>query len=206
MRLGLALLASSVCVVLPAQAQRRAEAPVAIAVPEGRWIAREGLATGTGERRPSLSFEAAVFPRVSLSLFRVECGGLSQEFRFEVVGLLPEQSFPQPEISIELDGERWSAFPNARYFKRSQPADLGNRRMQGQAAPRTISWPGHPPYAELAFTLARHDIFMPSLLSKGPVRIRFAGQERSFPPAPEALTEVFARACAEPPAIRAPRR
>lgn len=188
----LTLVASCASAAAAAVAQEVAEPPVAVEVGKGSWGGGE-TAQGTNNAAAYLRYTAEAFPRIRQHLFEVVCKDGRHEFK--ILGLLPAQSFPQPAVTLQADGERWSATPNARYVSRSLPENV-NAMMPGKVGPGPF-WPGYPPHAEVAFLLPREALFMPGLLVKGTFKISFAGQQRQYPAVPEALAETFVKRCAE---------
>jgi hypothetical protein len=182
-----------------------AEPEAPIAIPEttaGHWQLDEGSQNRPASRRePALYYQAEVFPHLSLSLVSFRCK-FPGDTQIEITGLLPAQRFPQPAVTLRVGANSWSGTPNATYHARSQPVAAPNIRFQNG----TLSWPGHPAYASLAFFNRDRVRPFEALGSGAAVHVAFEGQQRSFPAVPAEMAARFARGCrdvASPPVVSA---
>ena len=175
-----------------------ADAPIAIAVADGQWRLNEGSAQGPRfARRPVLTYQAQVFPRLSLNLARLECSFPGGQ-RIEVTGMIPAQSFPQPIIAVRIGELAWAATPNADYHPRAAAVErpnLPDSMLDENLKGANLSIPGHPAYADLDFHRPFDREFLAALRSGRPIDVQFDGQQRRFPAVPAGLAARYAELC-----------
>ena len=176
------------------------ETPMAIPVGEGSWVVSEGR-PGRPRigRKATLSYQVPTFPRITLNHIQLECE-FPGDHRIKVIGLIPAQRFPQPEMAIAIGDWRWTAIPNARYNPRSQPVAHSvpaGLPLDDNLRGRDLSWPGHPAFADLTLFRQADPALLEALRSGQPIRVSFDGQDRSYPAIPAEVAARYAERCAE---------
>lgn len=171
-----------------------------IPVGEGEWVISEDARPRTRfSRTPWLAYRTKTFPRLSLDLLKLQCvfgGG----HRIHAKGLVPAQSFPQPRITFSIGAQSWAAIPNAIYSERSEPTGSSlpaGLPLDDNLKGKDLSWPGHPPYAELNFFRKAEPAMLEALRSGEPIRVEFEGQRRVFPAVPAEIAARYVGACGQ---------
>lgn len=156
------------------------EAPVELRADAGEWV----MVGGFGRNRPvTLRFNAPVFPRLTVPVLEIRCDQAGRG-KIELSGLLPSQSFPQPEMSLRIGSAELNETANATYVA---------RKPDGRPVP------GNPPYAKVWIESRLTSAFLAQLKGGTEVIGRFGDQERRFPAIPSELAVPFSIACGAMP-------
>ncbi|QFT78435.1 hypothetical protein [Erythrobacter sp. THAF29] len=145
----------------------------------------------------TLRYSQKITPKTTTNLLSIRCDFIG--LRMSVTGLEPLQQFPQPKILITFDDKEYSSRPSASYVEGFE-FDMLRPETRAKLESKTTVPPdfmrsGSPPFAIMNFQVMASAKDLPAMLAADAITVKFAGQERVFPPIPADTADKMIEHC-----------